>query len=275
MKKISEISLIFFLTFYGEYIRIGDTFGGFVMKFKLAKNVLGIVPIILILLFWFIYSYGSVNPDTSIGILVSSIVEGYKQNKKAFSSFLTINNNQAYLESVSLFEEEDTARIEKEKAELELMNAKKGIADLSNWNLPIVGNYTITTYYKTGHRAIDYYSYEGYDSDILAANNGTVYTVKLGCVAGNMTCNGGRGNYIVINHNNGNYYTMYMHLNKSYVNVGDTVLAGERIASMGNTGHVIPAPTSSNPYGGTHLHFEVFIGIPDRGGYKINPLSLY
>jgi len=186
-----------------------------------------------------------------------------------------LSKNNSYLESVSIIEEEDIERIQEEKTKVELMNKKNGIADLSNWHLPIVGNYIITTYYGSGHRAIDYYSYSGYDSDILSANNGTVYTVNTGCVAGNMSCNGGRGNYVVINHNNGNYYTMYMHLNRVYVNVGDIVSSGDVIASMGNTGHVIPAPTSSNPYGGTHLHFEVFIGIPDRGGYNINPLSLY
>jgi murein DD-endopeptidase MepM/ murein hydrolase activator NlpD len=155
------------------------------------------------------------------------------------------------------------------------MNAKNGVADLSNWTLPIVGNYTITTYYGSSHTGIDYYSYSGYDSDIKAANNGTVYAVNTGCVAGNTSCNGGRGNYMIINHNNGNYYTLYMHLHNVYVNVGDVVSAGDVIASMGNTGYVIPTPTTYNPYGGTHLHFEVYIGIPDRGGYTISPLSLY
>ena len=66
-----------------------------------------------------------------------------------------------------------------------------------------------------------------------------------------------------------------MHIHNVYVSVGDNVRAGDVIASMGNTGHVIPAPSSYNPYGGVHLHFEVYQGIPDRGGYTINPLTLY
>ena len=68
---------------------------------------------------------------------------------------------------------------------------------------------------------------------------------------------------------------MYMHLNYVYVSAFSDVSAGDVIGSMGNTGYVIPSPSASNPYGGTHLHYEVYIGIPDCGGYKINPLSLY
>ena len=155
------------------------------------------------------------------------------------------------------------------------MNNTPNVADLNNWILPITGNYTITTYYSGYHRGIDYYSYNGYNSPVLAANNGTVITATGGCTPGYTSCNGGRGNYIVINHNNSNYYTMYMHLNQINVNIGDNVSTGSTIATIGNTGHVIPTPNPSNPHGGTHLHFEVYIGVPDRGGYTINPLNLY
>lgn len=66
-----------------------------------------------------------------------------------------------------------------------------------------------------------------------------------------------------------------MHLKDVYVNIGDIVSAGDVIASIGNTGYVIPSPSSYNPYAGAHLHFEVYIGVPDKGGYTINPLNLY
>lgn len=148
---------------------------------------------------------------------------------------------------------------------------KNNVAN-NKWNLPISGNYTITTYYSYGHKAIDYAG--NYGSNILAANNGTVLTVGTGCVKGNIECNGRRGNYIVINHHN-NYYTVYMHLAEIKVNEGDNVSAGQVIATMGNTGQVIPVPTDSNPYGGTHLHFCVFIGEPYKNGYAIDPLTLY
>lgn len=241
---------------------------------KRLRLILGFFPCVLVFTCWFIYCYGSSHQDTEIGLLISSISSGYQDNITGFSTLLSLNNH-SYIEEVALEEVEDTERIEEEKAQVALMNAKKGIADLNNWVIPVTGNYTITTYYNSSHHGIDYYSYNGYDSDILAANNGTVYSVNMGCSAGYSACNGGRGNYIVINHNNGNYYTMYMHIHNSYVNVGDVVSSKDVIASMGNTGYVIPLPNSYNPYGGTHLHFEVYIGIPDKGGYTINPLSLY
>ena len=68
---------------------------------------------------------------------------------------------------------------------------------------------------------------------------------------------------------------MYMHLKEINVNVGDNVSVGSTIATIGNTGYVIPVPDAINPIGGTHLHFEVYIGMPDNGGYTINPLDLY
>ena len=145
----------------------------------------------------------------------------------------------------------------------------------NKWTFPVSGKYVITTYYNNSHRAIDIYSYNGYGSNILSANSGTVIKAVSGCVAGNISCNGRRGNYIVIKHNTGNYYTVYMHLSSIKVKVGDTVNSGNVIATMGNTGQVVPIPTRNNPYGGTHLHFCVFKGEPYNGGYAINPFNIY
>jgi murein DD-endopeptidase MepM/ murein hydrolase activator NlpD len=244
-------------------------------KKRRILRFMGFVPFIFIAFVWYTYCYGVSHPEEGIGILVSNIVSSYNSEVSKLSSLLVVKSDKGYLENIALVEEEDVERVEKEKAEIRLLNAKNGVADLNNWVLPIVGNYTITTYYGASHRGIDYYSYNGYDSDIRSANNGVVYSVNTGCYAGNSSCNGGRGNYIVINHNNGDYYTMYMHLHNVYVNVDDVVSATDVIGSMGNTGYVIPLPSSYNPYGGVHLHFEVYRGIPDRGGYTINPLSLY
>ena len=66
---------------------------------------------------------------------------------------------------------------------------------------------------------------------------------------------------------------MYMHIRDINVTVGQTVARGQKIATMGNTGYVVPTPSSYNPYGGTHLHFSVRMNSPE--GYTINPLNLY
>lgn len=153
------------------------------------------------------------------------------------------------------------------------------VANLNNWVWPTQTPYVITSYYQYRsdgfHDAIDIYSYSGYGSDVYSANNGTVVEASLGCTSGYTSCNGGRGNYIVISHNVNNYYTIYMHLSGVLVYEGQSVQAGDIIGKVGNTGNVWPVPNSYNPYGGTHLHFGVFIGNPLSGGSSVNPLSLY
>ena len=153
------------------------------------------------------------------------------------------------------------------------------IADLSYWAWPTDRPYTITTYYGyrwgSMHGAIDIAG-TGYGSGIYAANNGRVIKVGTGCRAGSYSCNGGRGNYVIINHNIGNYYSTYMHLKDVYVYEGLTVERGQKIGTMGNSGYVVPGPSSSNPYAGTHLHFEMTYGNPvNGGGTTFDPLRLY
>lgn len=149
------------------------------------------------------------------------------------------------------------------------------IADLSYWSWPTDRPYTITSYfqYRWGyfHKGIDIYV--GYGSPIYAANNGVVVKTGAGCVPGNLNCNGRQGNYVIINHNAGGYYTVYMHMKEFYVSEGQTVARGQKIGAMGNTGEVYPVPSSYNPYGGTHLHFEVRVGGPH--GTSINPLGIF
>jgi murein DD-endopeptidase MepM/ murein hydrolase activator NlpD len=68
----------------------------------------------------------------------------------------------------------------------------------------------------------------------------------------------GFGLWVRIEHSDGTV-TVYGHMDTITVNVGESVKAGEQIATMGSRGY------STGP----HLHFEVW----DAGGYKINPLT--
>lgn len=63
------------------------------------------------------------------------------------------------------------------------------------------------------------------------------------------------GNHIVIDHGN-NVYTLYAHLNKIYVKVGDAVTHDTILGEMGTTGR------STGP----HLHFELH-----ENGRRLNP----
>lgn len=100
----------------------------------------------------------------------------------------------------------------------------------------------------TGRRAL----HEGVDfvapvgTPILAAAGGIVVTSELHPEYGNM---------IEIDHGN-SLVTRYAHAAKRLVNVGDIVLRGQKIATVGNTGR------STGP----HLHFEV-----RNGGVAVNP----
>lgn len=91
--------------------------------------------------------------------------------------------------------------------------------------------------------------------NVIAALDGTVVyppNVIASCESfGDRSCGGGYGNYIVIQHADGNY-TLYAHLHQNTVTVkaGDTVRQGQVIAKMGSSGMST----------GTHLHFEVRSG---------------
>jgi murein DD-endopeptidase MepM/ murein hydrolase activator NlpD len=108
-----------------------------------------------------------------------------------------------------------------------------------NLGWPAVGGYISSqqgTRWGRFHRGIDIARPSNYD--ILAADNGVITFAEN---------NGGYGNMIRINHNNG-METLYAHLRSIDVSVGQTVTKGQKIGVMGATGHST----------GIHLHFEVY-----------------
>ena len=67
----------------------------------------------------------------------------------------------------------------------------------------------------------------------------------------------GYGCHVIIDHENG-YQTLYAHMSRLYVKVGQRVQQGQAVGKMGSTGRST----------GTHVHFEI-----RRGGRLLNPLS--
>jgi len=119
---------------------------------------------------------------------------------------------------------------------------------------------------NSDHKAIDI---QGNDNDtiefakIYAAESGKVITAVSGCTHSygksySCGCGGGYGNYIVLQHSDGVYQTVYAHCYTIYVSEGDTVRRGQLIGLVGSTGY------STGP----HLHFEV-----RKDGVKTNPDS--
>jgi murein DD-endopeptidase MepM/ murein hydrolase activator NlpD len=114
---------------------------------------------------------------------------------------------------------------------------------------PTVGGYISSKQgYRWGkaHKGIDIARPS--DRTIKAADNGKVVSAGY---------DGGYGNKIVIDHQNG-LRTVYAHLASISVSVGQTVSQGSAIGIMGTTGNST----------GIHLHFEVY-----KNGALQNPLN--
>lgn len=102
------------------------------------------------------------------------------------------------------------------------------------------------------HKGIDISA--TYGTPIYAAANGYVVTA-----VGDGAYNGGRGSYVVIQHDDG-YATNYYHMSTVYVYSGQRVTAGDLIGEVGLSGRTY----------GAHLHFEVRLGVD---GTWVNPID--
>lgn len=121
---------------------------------------------------------------------------------------------------------------------------------------PVLGKYTITSPFgtrtapKTGatteHLGVDIGVPTG--TSVLSASSGVVSRVAY---------SKSRGNYVMVDHGDG-VETLYQHLNKATVRLGQSVNAGEKIALSGSTG------ISTGP----HLHYEVL-----KDGKNVDPLK--
>jgi murein DD-endopeptidase MepM/ murein hydrolase activator NlpD len=97
------------------------------------------------------------------------------------------------------------------------------------------------------HRGTDYPVSEG--TPVLAANAGTVVLAKEMFY---------EGQCVIVDHGQ-KFFTIYMHLSKTDVNVGDKVAKGKRLGLSGGTGRVT----------GPHVHF----GVRWNGAY-LDPVEL-
>lgn len=108
----------------------------------------------------------------------------------------------------------------------------------------------------TSRRINQYFTWRHSGIDIDGESTSPIYASETGRVE-SVGWGGGYGIRIIVNHGNG-LKTLYAHLSKASVRVGDSVSRGQYIGTMGCTGWCT----------GSHVHFEVFIG-----GRKVNPLG--
>ena len=122
-------------------------------------------------------------------------------------------------------------------------------------------NYVVTQKFgetitdSKGHTGIDLWQPIG--TPVYAAESGDVLAAGI---INNSYGNSQYGKCILIDHKNG-YYTFYAHLNTILVQVGQSILAGTQIGTVGQTGNVT----------GPHLHFEVRTNPNWNRNYFINP----
>jgi len=121
-----------------------------------------------------------------------------------------------------------------------------------NWAMPIKVNRVTSDF---GFRRIRWH----YGQDLSLNIGDSVMAAFDGIVRVKQFERNGYGNYLVLRHANG-LESLYGHLSKFLVNVGDEVKAGELIGLGGNTGR------STGP----HLHFEL-----RYLGNAIDPKSIY
>ena len=178
--------------------------------------------------------------------------------------------------------EEDKKEIERELAELAKKEGIIASGDPSSYGyvFPVAGLSTSNINNKAypsypGHTGVDV-NINVIGKSVVAAKGGTVVTSEA--AYGSIPAYDANGNYIasyrsygeyiIINHHDGTM-TLYGHLKPGsrLVSEGQTVQQGQVIATVGNTGNCQPRPSASNPYNGTHLHFEVRIN-----GKCVNPI---
>lgn len=154
-----------------------------------------------------------------------------------------VSVTQAAHSAVHAEEITKAAAFAQERAEREARLARPQFA------MPTRGVWTSGFGYRWGalHAGIDIANSIG--TPIVAAADGLV--IDVGPTAG-------YGAYVKVKHSDGTV-TLYGHINSWQVNVGQRVMAGDQIATMGNRGY------STGP----HLHFEVL----GNGSDRIDPVG--
>jgi hypothetical protein len=184
-------------------------------------------------------------------------VQRYKQLEGYANSELVIEANkkldklakQLVIQSNSF---EDVFKLAKNKAEM--LASIPAIQPVSNKDLTRLASgfgYRTHPIYKITHlhTGLDFSAPIG--TEIYSTGNGVVKSVEKEAR--------GYGNHVVVSHGYG-YETLYAHMSKFNVRVGQKVKRGDVIGYVGSTG------TSTAP----HLHYEVI-----KNGQKINPINFF
>lgn len=179
--------------------------------------------------------------DTSPSPDAASLVDVTGNIDKVANPYLKENSSQVSTEpdSAPVIDEEKTA---------------ESVSNL-NWVWPCEGGNITSLYGKRFHPISGEYEFS--DHIDIAGDKGTLVYAALTGTVSEASSDDEQGNYIVISHGS-NIKTIYRHLGKLQVSVGDIVAAGDTIGTFGSTGKVIRA----------RLAFCVYVD-----GSAVNPLD--
>lgn len=143
------------------------------------------------------------------------------------------------------------------------------------WLWPVEGITSVSQGFGGDHQGIDISASGIYGHAIRAAKSGVVTSSSNSCSHVNSgknrcSCNGGMGNYVIINHGDGTQ-TRYLHMIQ-----GSAIASGTRVTQ----GQTIGKVGSSGDSSGAHLHFDMWKGgsrvnnNPSVIGYKYSTVSI-
>ena len=187
--------------------------------------------------------FGGVNRYSDLeGLNNSEIVVGTTKHLDQLTKKLVVQS-RSFDEVVALVKNKEV-----------MLSSIPAIQPIANKKLTAIAsgfNFRIHPIYKVRH------FHTGLD---FAAPRGTeVYATGDGVVREVVSKAGGYGLHVIINHGY-EYQTLYAHMSRFKVRVGDKVKRGDVIGYVGSTG------TSTAP----HLHYEVI-----KNGEKVNPMNYF
>jgi len=223
-------------------VRKGDTISGIAAMFRVSANTilwandLGRGAILKEGATLVILPVSGIQHTVIKGDTLASIAKKYKGDIDEIISYNVLSENAVLALGDSLFIPD---------GEITSVPTTSG-ATPARTNLPSYGGYYINPLAGAGHKTQGIHGYNGVD---YGAPQGTpIYAAAAGevIISRNYGWNGGYGQYVVIRHGNSTQ-TLYAHMSQVVAFGGQTVVQGQLIGYVGNTGRST----------GAHLHFEV------------------
>lgn len=229
--------------------------------------------VILITLFYFsidlilAYEYQDSKNESSVNGLIREIYDAKEQYEDLFGKYdvgkvdVIVSTTNTYWWPIGSVETVEN------NGKLYATGAPETVTITSNFGYR---NDPVNQQKKQYHSGLDIAGGRGIGQvNIVASKSGVVVYPKkndaTNCPtnAGYSNCGGGYGNYVIIQHTDGNY-TLYAHMDANSITVkaGESVEQGQVIGKMGSSGYST----------GAHLHFEVREG-QNTSSSAVDPLK--